>query len=160
MRISTTIWAIAFSTLLTAQPAVRGDSVSLDTLDLANVQQDWGKAQANKTVDGHTLQINGQKFEHGIGTHVNSELSIDLDGATGRFTASAGIDDEAGGRFSEATFDVSADGKSLWSKTIKADQPAEKIDVPTPGRQDPHAQRDAPTASTSATSTGSTPGWK
>ena len=80
MRISILVLATVLTALAAAcqATAALGEIISLDTLDLANVQQDWGKAQANKSVDGHLLQINGQKFERGVGTHVNSEVSIDL----------------------------------------------------------------------------------
>src|SRR5437868_2509111 len=70
--------------------------VRLDSLDLKSVAQGWGSPQKNRSVDKHPLSIGGRKFEHGFGTHADSKVTMDLDGAVGTFSAFVGVDDEVG----------------------------------------------------------------
>ena len=112
-------------------PAHAAETVSLDALDLSKVQQGWGQAQTNKSVDGHPLTIGGKKFEHGLGTHAVSTLYVDLKGGAQRFTASVGIDDEVGkSPVSSVVFHVLGDGRELWkSDVMKAGHAPKKVDV-------------------------------
>jgi alpha-galactosidase len=80
--------------------------------DLALVQQDWGKPQAGKSVDGNPLRIGGRSFERGVGTHANSLIVVDLKGAAASFTAMVGVDDETEGK-GTVVFSIWADGKKL-----------------------------------------------
>jgi len=101
----------------------------LETLDLGYVEQGWGSAQANKSVDGHALSIGGKKFEHGLGTHAASSFRISLNGKAERFHASVGIDDEVG-KLGSVVFRVTGDGKTLWdSGILNGGDPAKEVSV-------------------------------
>lgn len=110
------------------------ETLWLDTLDVRLVSQDWAKAQPNKSVDGAPLRLGGRTFEHGIGTHVNSEWIIELCGDAERLLATVGIDDETKGRFKGAQFSVLGDDKLLWkSSEMKGAAAPEKVDVSLKG---------------------------
>jgi hypothetical protein len=46
-------------------PAAATESVSLGSLDVSKVRQGWGRPQADKSVDGHTISIGGEKLNKG-----------------------------------------------------------------------------------------------
>ena len=95
---------------LTAQNALAG-SLWLDKLDLANVTQDYGSPGAGRSVDGNPLTLNGVVYPHGLGTHANSRLLINLKGAATRFDALVGVDDEKKSSRASVQFSIYADGK-------------------------------------------------
>lgn len=84
--------------------------VWLDSLELTKVVQGWKDAQSGKSVEGNPLKLHDVTYAHGIGTHAESDMAIDLKGAATRFTATVGVDDEKTGQGS-VTFDVYVDGK-------------------------------------------------
>jgi len=86
------------------------DAVWLDTLDLANVTQDYGSPHAGKSVDSHPLTLGGVAYPHGLGTHAVSRLLINLQGSATKFDAMAGVDDEKKGQGS-VQFQVYVDGR-------------------------------------------------
>ncbi len=114
---------------------VSAETVWLDSLNLANASQGWGDPHANKSVEGHPLTIGGKTFEHGFGTHADSVLAINLDGAAQKFSASVGVDDEVNHNpASSVTFIVRGDGKVLWdSGLMKAGDAAKEVDVDLSG---------------------------
>src|SRR5882724_8555097 len=69
-------------------------TVWLSDLDVSLTTQDWGNPGKNQSVDSHRLSIGGQTFEHGLGTHAQSVLFINLKGAAQILSASVGVDDE------------------------------------------------------------------
>ena len=122
------------SPFVLANHAFAAESVWLSSLDLSKTQQDWGKPQADKSVDGGTLSIAGTKFEHGLGTHAASLLYVDLKGGSTRFNAMVGIDDEVTETPIGIRFSVIGDGRNLWkSGVLKKGQAAEKVDVDVTG---------------------------
>jgi alpha-galactosidase len=86
----------------------------VSSLDLGKVEQGWGNARGDKSVDGNTLSIGGQKFDQGLGTHAESVFRIAIQGRGEQFSAKVGVDDEVGRRGS-VVFKVLGDGKELWS---------------------------------------------
>ena len=96
----------------------RAEDIWLSTLDLSGVEQDWGQAQADHSVDHHDLKIGGKTFAHGIGTHANSTIEIDIDGRAARISGAAGVDDETGGKGS-VVFDIVADGREVWNSGLR-----------------------------------------
>ena len=54
--------------------------IRLASLDLSVVRQGWGVARADRGVTKRPLVIDGQRFEHGVGTHARSQLWLELDG--------------------------------------------------------------------------------
>jgi alpha-galactosidase len=113
--------------------AASAETFGLETLQLNFVEQEWGQAQPNRSVDSHFLSIGGKQFEHGLGTHANSIFRIALGGKAERFTASVGVDDEIGSRGS-IEFQVTGDGKLLWeSGVMKGGDPAKAVSVDLTG---------------------------
>ena len=80
--------------LVAATVAVAEQIVPLSTLDLNMVEQDSGRARANRSVDNKPMSIAGETFTNGFGTHAFSQLILDVHGNAERFSALAGIDDE------------------------------------------------------------------
>lgn len=107
--------------------------VPLGSLDLGKMRQGWGKPQLNRSIRERPLAIAGTTFAHGVGTHANSVLWIDLAGGTARFLASVGVDDAAGGPAS-ITFKVVGDGRTLWqSGVMRSREPAKTVDLDVRG---------------------------
>lgn len=107
----------------------------MDTLDLSAVRQDIKKAQAGKSVMGFPISLNGEVFEHGIGTASASEFGVSLKGSALRFRAFAGVDDATKGRGSVA-FSVWVDGeRKAESPLLRGKDPAYYFDVDLSGAQ-------------------------
>ena len=123
--------AVAAVALLGGFSLSHADTVWLETLDLSNCQQDWGKPGLAKSVEGNPLTLGGKKFEHGIGTHANSSLAIDLEAKAAKFTAVVGIDDDVKSASAEPVeFQVIGDGKQLWkSGPVKPGEAGKKIEL-------------------------------
>jgi alpha-galactosidase len=110
--------------------------VRLESLDLRNVYQDWGTARAGKSVEGNPLKIGGVSFEHGVGTHANSEIRVRLNGNALEFNAKVGIDDETNKR-GRVEFRVWVDGKRTWgSGEIDAGSPPKACRVSLVGAKE------------------------
>src|SRR5213593_2836533 len=123
----TLLMLITFSTLATSLCAQK---IWLDELDLSAMQAGWGTPHARKSVEGNVLTIAGQKFDRGVGTHAVSTLLLILDGKGKRFTASVGVDDEAGSDKASVSFYVLGDRKIFWeSGVMKKGQFPKKLDV-------------------------------
>jgi alpha-galactosidase len=105
----------------------------LDRLDVTLMRQAWSTPKANQSVSERPLSLTGTAYDHGIGTHANSEFHIDLKGSATRFTATVGIDDCAADA-AGVIFRVYGDRKLLFeSEQLHAgDQPAE-IDLDLTG---------------------------
>ncbi len=109
-------------------------TVWLDDLDISQTTQGWGDPHKNQSVGGHDLSINGQKFEHGLGTHAESVLYVDLNRGAKSFSASVGVDGEATNSPASIEFFVLGDGKTLWqSGVMKANDPAKTFTVDLAG---------------------------
>ena len=105
------------------------ETYGLETLNLSYMEQGWAEPQANKSVDGHPIMIDGKRFEHGVGTHANSTFRIALGGKGERFTATVGVDDEIG-QSGSVVFKVAGDGKTLWeSGVLRGGDPAKEVSV-------------------------------
>jgi alpha-galactosidase len=101
----------------------------LETLDLTAVKQDYGKPGKARTVDGATLTLNHKGYQHGLGTHAESELVIDLHRSASSFTADVGVDDESGARGS-VRFLIRVDGKKrLYTKVMRGGQAPQHVEV-------------------------------
>jgi len=110
-----------------------GEVVRLDDLDITKMSSGWGRPLADQSVTGRTLSIGGRTFEHGVGTHADSMLYVDLDGKAERFRAIVGVDDATNGR-GTVVFRVYGDGESLYnSGLMKGGQEAKTVDVPLAG---------------------------
>jgi alpha-galactosidase len=112
-----------------ALPISAAETVWLHTLDLSKMRQGWGKPQINRSIREQPLAIAGQKFEHGMGTHANSTLWLDLAGGAEKFLAFVGVDDNANGA-ATITFKIFGDGRKLWeSGLMQPGQAAKAVDL-------------------------------
>ncbi len=85
--------------------------------DLSRVEQGWGEARQDRTVDNRRMSIAGKRFERGIGTHANSIIPLKLDGKAVEISGWVGLDDETGNRGS-VEFIIRADGKEVWKSGV------------------------------------------
>jgi alpha-galactosidase len=113
--------------------AFADEPVYLESLDLKAMTCGWGDAMALKSVQGYPLTIDKKVYEHGVGTHADSELLVDLGGEATRFTAMVGVDDETAKRGS-VSFEVWVDDKkAVDTAIVKGGEPARKVDVDLTG---------------------------
>jgi alpha-galactosidase len=107
--------------------------VWLCDLDISKTEQGWGAPHKDTSVEGRVLRIGGQSFEHGLGTHAESSLYLQLNGGSCRFTAMVGVDDEVNGR-GTVEFVVLADGKEIYTSGImKGGEAAKRVDLDVSG---------------------------
>lgn len=127
--------------LLAALPGVsvflsRAEVVTnyLDELDLSLIRQGWGQAQRNRSVTGTPLQIAGQVFNRGVGTHSKSTFWIECPPDATRLRAWVGVDDNAKDKRASVQFLVYADGRKLWdSGVMRLGDKAKQLDLDITG---------------------------
>ncbi len=107
------------------------DGVFLDALGPAQYRQGWGTLQKNRSVWETELVIGDMHFRRGLGTHADSEIVYDLDGAYRRFQAWAGPDSATRGTVG---FRVVVDGQTRWESGImtRGDAP-QQVDIDITG---------------------------
>jgi len=129
---------IHFLTLLILGLGFQGsgaETVWLDSLDLSNLRQGWGRPQVNRAIRETPLTIAGKVFARGVGTHATSTLWVQLDGGTERFTANVGVDDAAAGP-GTVIFRVLADGRRVFdSGVMKTGTPPKAVNLDLRGRK-------------------------
>ena len=114
--------------------ACGAETVWLSSLDLSHVIQGWGRPGADKAVSGKPLLIKGQSFAHGIGTHADSLIRLDLGGTAEQFSARAGVDDGAGRSPAGIVFKVVGDGRILWKSGVtQLGEPAQPVQLDVRG---------------------------
>ena len=97
---------------------VHAGTVRLDELDLTAMSTGWGKPQRNLSVTQKPLAIGNVKFAHGVGTHAESGVTVQLDGKAKWFTAKVGVDDGASNPLASIEFIVSGDDRELWRSGV------------------------------------------
>lgn len=108
--------------------------VALTSLDLTKIRQGVGKPQIDKSGKGTPISIGGRTFEHGLASHAESLMWIDLKGGADRFTAFVGVDDDAGRGKGSVVFKIYGDGRLLFKSPImKCGEAAQPVDVPLQG---------------------------
>lgn len=124
---------LAFALLPILHSGQNGTPISLNTLDLSAMRQDYGSPRKDRSCDGKPITIAGKVYTTGIGTHANSEWSIPINRNGVRFHAWVGVDDEQEGKGS-VRFQVIADGKILADTGVmKGNDPAKEISVDLKG---------------------------
>lgn len=124
------LFLLTFS--LTSISAEAGENVPLSSLNLNMMTAGFGSVRADRSSSGKPISLKGKEYK-GVGTHADSKMIIDLGGRGERFTALAGVDDNAGGP-GTVTFRVTGDGKVLFdSGVVKAGEEPHKIDVSLKG---------------------------
>jgi len=134
MSIRTSLSIAALVAALSVSQALAQQQVWLSSLDIGKTQQGWGQPRKDRSVENHPISIAGQKFEHGLGTHADSVLYVNLAGGSTRFTAMVGVDDEINKAAGSVEFRVLGDGRLLYkSGVMRAGQAAKKVDVDVSG---------------------------
>lgn len=90
-------------------------------LPFVNFSQNWGEPQRNESVEHHRLQLGGEPYRYGIGSHASSSIQIDLCAGgkcptgfyEGTFHAVVGLDDESACG-DGAEFRILSNGVELW----------------------------------------------
>lgn len=84
------------------------------------VRQDYGKFIFNRSVLDTALCIGKAKFEHGIGTHANSEIVVRLPDKGKKFSASIGVDNnhDTDGKHGTVVFVIELDGREVFRSGI------------------------------------------
>ncbi len=136
-RVPTALYLIAAALLGGTPVNTRGaatiEKVWLSDLDISKTQQSWGDPRRNTSVEGNPLRIGGRAFEHGLGTHADSLLYVQLNGRGRKFAGWVGVDDEVGKQGSVA-FRILADGMEIYqSGTLKGGDSAKPFDVDISG---------------------------
>ena len=109
-------------------------TISLEELDLKSMTAGWGTPQKNLSITQKPLSIGGTAFEHGVGTHADSDYFIQLDGQATRFAAKVGVDDNAGDNRAAVEFFIYGNGRELWhSGVCKWKQPAHECQIDLAG---------------------------
>src|SRR5882724_4041109 len=119
--------------IISSASLVSAETVWLSSLDLTRMTSGWSVPKADLGVLGKPISIGGKQFAHGVGTHSESKLRVDLGGKGTRFFAQVGVDDSADGQGS-VEFIVSGDGKVVWrSGLLTGGKPAVLVDVSVSG---------------------------
>ena len=118
--------------LLTGTAVQAQQKTPLHELNLKLMTTGYGQVRANRSCDGNPITLCGKQYP-GVGTHAESKIIIALQGKGRRFTALAGVDDEATARGS-VQFKITGDGKLLFLSPLqrKGDKPA-KINISLKG---------------------------
>jgi alpha-galactosidase len=127
--------------VLTAVACGQSNILYLDDVATSEftVTQGFGTSMRNLSIDGNSLQIAGQSFDAGIGTHAGSYWGLNLGGSATRFQASVGVDDEVGAGHGSVEFKVVGNGKVLWDSGLMSQgDAAQEIDVDLSGVQRLH----------------------
>ena len=124
-------WCLALSLLAGNVRAQSGWFYPISSLDISQVEQDWGEPHANQTVEGHTMSIGGQTFTNGLGTHATSTFILDLGGRAESFSAMVGVDDEVGNGRGSVVFKLIGDtNQVLWqSKELRGGDAAQAVNA-------------------------------
>ena len=124
MKKSVMWWTLAACSV--GMVAAQAEMIWLDKLDITGMSQGGGRfPRACKSVEHNPIRLGGQTFKHGVGTHAESTLEINLNGQAERFTAVVGVDDEVIGKPASVEFKLTGDGKELFTSGLKkaGDQP-------------------------------------
>lgn len=124
----TFLFFVAFYFLLAMEITAQNQRIDLNKLNLKLMTTGYGKVRVNRSCDGNPIRLCGKEYQ-GVGTHAPSKIIVALKGKARRFSALAGVDDEASSRGS-VQFRITGDGKILFLSPLlhKGDRP-HKIDI-------------------------------
>jgi alpha-galactosidase len=92
--------------------------IPLSSLDLAQMDQGYGRPHIDRSVTNAPLTIAGRIFTTGVGTHATSRIDLDPGGKPLKFTAYVGVDDAVLSRRGSINFIISADERILWESGV------------------------------------------
>ena len=106
----TNLFFAAFAALFFASPALQAaedsfpipdqniEVVWLDELDLSQTVTGYGETRSRRTTDNHELEIDGRRYERGIGWHAPGLIAVRLPECPTRFISDFGLADEVNER--------------------------------------------------------------
>jgi alpha-galactosidase len=96
-------------------------------------RQDYGHLGINESVMGTPIGIGRQRFEHGLGTHANSEIAVNFPaGSAKAFKALVGVDSNCG-ILGSVEFMVEVGGATVFhSRTMRGGEEALPVNVKIP----------------------------
>lgn len=110
------------------------------TIPIEVRRQDFNVLRFGRSCMETPIRIGDQRFEHGLGTHANSEIIVQIPAGARQFKAVAGIDnnEDTGGTHGSVEFAVLAEGKELYRSPIQrggmAPHPV-AVDLPTGAKE-------------------------
>ncbi len=112
------------------------------TVRVERISQGWGELRIDRSIVGQPIRLAGQTFEHGLGTHADSQIRLRAGQPIRRFRAVVGMDNNPAcrrgndgmGNPERLVFLVTADGRELWRSPALgiASEPA-RLDVAADG---------------------------
>lgn len=103
-----------------------GDSIPLTDIKWENATSGWKTVQLNKSISGGILNIKGQTFEKGFGTHSQSIIKFIIPEKTVRFRSFAGLDNVGTSEGCGSTIEFMLSTQDPGMKNIKE---VESVDV-------------------------------
>jgi hypothetical protein len=108
----------------------------LSQLNWKSATTNFGSVSKDHSVDGKPIQLNGIRYERGLGTHAASEIVYDLSklGRTyARFISDVGVDEEVSEN-ATVVFQVFADDKKVFdSGAMRPASDTRRVDVSVAG---------------------------
>ena len=92
--------------------------VWIEDLDRSGMTCGYRIPLVARSVDGGLLSVDGKTYQHGLGTHAQSQLVVPVGGNALAFEATVGIDDEKRGSEASIEFKVWADGRLAASSGL------------------------------------------
>lgn len=122
--------------------AIEGEAIQEDLRPplLTVKRQDHGNLQLRKSIWGTTpICIGQQTFEHGLGTHADSEFLVELASAGSIYKAKIGVDNnfDTKGRYGSVDFAVLVGGEEVFhSPVLRCGEEAVPIEIPLHGARE------------------------
>ena len=91
-----------------------------------------GPIKLDRPIDRPYFELNGVKYEKGLGVHADSHIEINLNKKYSRFHAKVGIDEEVGTKATTVRFKVKADGVTVFDSGVMnaySETPTVDLDV-------------------------------
>jgi hypothetical protein len=109
-------------------------AIALTNYPIESHKQEWGKLHKNESIEGNKLNVNGQSFINGLGTHASSTTVFDIGQKFAKLNFATGLDDES--LCSEgAAVEVFGDGKSIAKTPFFRNGELHKVEANVAGVQ-------------------------
>ena len=92
--------------------------VWIEDIDRSMMTCGYRQPLVARSIEGGLLSVDGKTYQHGLGTHAESQLVVPVGGNALAFEATVGIDDEKRGSEASIEFKVGADGRLVASSGI------------------------------------------
>ncbi len=112
-----------------------GASIAISGQKALSVTQGWGVTRMGLTDENAPLLVNDKRFDFGIGTHANGEMTFAIPKWASAFAANVGVPDAYRGRKTSIEFAILVDETEVWrSPTMRPGEPAAPVAVPVSGK--------------------------